>query len=57
MENVKFKKKVVPGDTLVFSLKLTEPIRRGIVQMKGEAYVGNTLVSEALLMAQITKEK
>jgi len=57
MENVKFKKKVVPGDTLMFSLKLTEPIRRGIVQMKGEAYVGNTLVSEALLMAQISKEK
>lgn len=57
MENVKFKRKVVPGDTLVFSLKLTEPIRRGIVQMKGEAYVGNQLVSEALLMAQITKEK
>ena len=52
-----FKQKVVPGDTLVFKLVLSEPIRRGIVQMHGEAYVGTKLVSEASLMAQIVKER
>ncbi|MEQ9261663.1 MAG: bifunctional UDP-3-O-[3-hydroxymyristoyl] N-acetylglucosamine deacetylase/3-hydroxyacyl-ACP dehydratase [Owenweeksia sp.] len=57
MDNVKFKQKVLPGDTLVFKLVLSEPIRRGIVQMHGEAYVGNKLVSEASLMAQIVKER
>lgn len=57
MDNVKFKHKVSPGDTLIFRLELTEPIRRGIVQMHGEAYVGNKLVSEADMMAQIVKEK
>ena len=54
IDNVKFKQKVVPGDTLIFDLKLISPIRRGIVHMLGRA-VGNTLVSEAELMAQITK--
>ncbi len=57
MDGVKFKHKVVPGDTLVFKLTLSEPIRRGIVQMHGEAFVGNKLVSEADMMAQIVKEK
>ena len=55
IDNVKFKQKVVPGDTLVFDLKLISPIRRGIVHMLGRAFVGDTLVSEAELMAQITK--
>lgn len=55
IDNVKFKKKVVPGDTLIFDLKLITPIRRGIVHMLGRAFVGDTLVSEAELMAQITK--
>jgi len=55
IDNVKFKKKVVPGDTLIFDLKLISPIRRGIVHMLGRAFVGDTLVSEAELMAQITK--
>jgi UDP-3-O-[3-hydroxymyristoyl] N-acetylglucosamine deacetylase/3-hydroxyacyl-[acyl-carrier-protein] dehydratase len=55
IDNVKFKQKVVPGDTLIFDLKLISPIRRGIVHMLGRAFVGNTLVSEAELMAQITK--
>jgi len=55
IDNVKFKKKVVPGDTLIFGLKLITPIRRGIVHMQGRAFVGDTLVSEAELMAQITK--
>jgi UDP-3-O-[3-hydroxymyristoyl] N-acetylglucosamine deacetylase/3-hydroxyacyl-[acyl-carrier-protein] dehydratase len=57
MDGVKFKHKVVPGDTLVFKLRLTQPIRRGIVQMRGEAFVGDKLVTEAELMAQIVKEK
>ena len=57
MNEVKFKHKVVPGDTLIFKLELTEPIRRGIVKMNGKAYVGDKLVSEAELMAQIVKEK
>ena len=55
LDNVKFKAKVVPGDTLIFDLSLITPIRRGIVHMRGRACVGNTLVSEAELMAQITK--
>lgn len=57
IDEVKFKAKVVPGDTLIFKLTLTEPIRRGIVKMQGHAYVGTKLVSEAILMAQIIKEK
>ena len=55
LDNAKFKRKVVPGDTLIFDLKLISPIRRGIVHMLGRAFVGNTLVCEAELMAQITK--
>ena len=55
IDNVKFKKKVVPGDMLIFDLKLITPIRRGIVHMLGRAFVGDTLVCEAELMAQITK--
>jgi UDP-3-O-[3-hydroxymyristoyl] N-acetylglucosamine deacetylase/3-hydroxyacyl-[acyl-carrier-protein] dehydratase len=57
IDGVKFKDKVVPGDTLIFKLTLTEPIRRGIVQMHGEAFVCDKLVMEASLMALITKEK
>lgn len=57
IDGVKFKQKVTPGDTLTFRLELTEPIRRGIVQMYGQAFVGDQLVTEAHLMAQITKEK
>lgn len=57
IDGVKFKQKVMPGDTLTFRLELTQPIRRGIVQMKGQAFVGDHLVTEAELMAQITKEK
>lgn len=57
IDGVKFKQKVLPGDTLTFRLELTEPIRRGIVQMHGQCFVGDQLVTEADLMAQITKEK
>ncbi|MDR1846687.1 MAG: bifunctional UDP-3-O-[3-hydroxymyristoyl] N-acetylglucosamine deacetylase/3-hydroxyacyl-ACP dehydratase [Bacteroidales bacterium] len=56
-EEVKFRNKVVPGDTLLLRLTLTEPIRRGIVKMKGMAYVGNKVAVEASLMAQIAKTK
>ena len=57
MENVKFKVKVVPGDTLILKMELMSPIRRGIVQMMGTAYVGNKLVSEGELTAQIVKRQ
>lgn len=55
IENAKFKNKVVPGDTLLLKMELTAPIRRGIVQMQATAYVGNKIVSEAELTAQIVK--
>lgn len=57
INNVKFRQKVVPGDTVIFRLKLKEPIRRGIAQMYGESFVGDTLVAEGDLMAQIAKVK
>ena len=55
VDQVKFKQKVVPGDTLVFKLTLMSAIRRGICHMRGLAYVGNKLVMEAEMMAQIVK--
>ena len=55
IENAKFKNKVVPGDTLLIRMELIAPIRRGICQMVGTAYVGNKIVSEAELTAQIVK--
>jgi UDP-3-O-[3-hydroxymyristoyl] N-acetylglucosamine deacetylase/3-hydroxyacyl-[acyl-carrier-protein] dehydratase len=55
MENVKFKQKVVPGDTLVFKLELLTPIRRGLCHMKGTAYLNNKVASEAEMLAQIVK--
>ncbi len=57
LDAVKFKKLVVPGDTVVFELKLLSPIRRGICHMKGVAYVNNKPVMEAEMMAQIVKIK
>ncbi len=57
IESVKFKQKVIPGDTVVFSLKLLSPIRRGICEMRGVAYVNNKPVMEAEMMAQIVKVK
>ncbi|MBN1252096.1 MAG: bifunctional UDP-3-O-[3-hydroxymyristoyl] N-acetylglucosamine deacetylase/3-hydroxyacyl-ACP dehydratase [Bacteroidales bacterium] len=57
IDKVKFKRKVVPGDTLIFKLELTSPIRRGIANMKGQAFVGENIVAEGEFMAQITKEK
>ncbi len=57
IDKVKFKQLVVPGDTLLFKLELISPIRRGIIEMRGSAYVGNRLVSEAELMAKIQRKE
>lgn len=57
IENAKFKRKVVPGDTVIFDLSITSPIRRGIANMKGQAFVGDNVVVEAELMAQVIKNK
>ena len=55
IDKVKFKKKVLPGDTLILKMELMHPIRRGICEMKATAYVGNTLVTEGELTAQVVK--
>ncbi|WP_158825802.1 bifunctional UDP-3-O-[3-hydroxymyristoyl] N-acetylglucosamine deacetylase/3-hydroxyacyl-ACP dehydratase [Mucilaginibacter lacusdianchii] len=57
IENARFKDKVLPGDTLIFRCDLIAPIRRGIAQMKGIGMVGEKVVVEAELMAQIVKYK
>ncbi|MBT8253706.1 MAG: bifunctional UDP-3-O-[3-hydroxymyristoyl] N-acetylglucosamine deacetylase/3-hydroxyacyl-ACP dehydratase [Bacteroidia bacterium] len=57
IDKVKFKQKVVPGDTLIFNCDLITPIRRGICHMQGYAYANGKLCAEAELMAQITKVK
>lgn len=56
IDKVKFRYHVVPGDTLLFKLEMVGPMRRGIIEMKGSAYVGNRLVSEAELMAKIQRK-
>ncbi|MBP7496443.1 MAG: bifunctional UDP-3-O-[3-hydroxymyristoyl] N-acetylglucosamine deacetylase/3-hydroxyacyl-ACP dehydratase [Bacteroidales bacterium] len=56
IDNARFRQKVIPGDTLIFRLELITPIKRGITHMKGIAYVGNRVVMEAELMAQIIKK-
>lgn len=56
IDHVKFRQKVVPGDTLIFDLKLAGPIRRGICHMEGVAYVGNKVVMEAEMMASIVEK-
>jgi len=56
IDNVKFKSPVYPGDTLIFKLELISPIRRGICQMKGSAYVGEKLTTIGEFMAQIVKK-
>lgn len=55
IDKVKFRQKVVPGDTLVIKVTLTTPLRRGIANMRGLVYVGEKLVCEAEFMAQIFK--
>ena len=57
IDGVKFRQKVVPGDTLVFRVELLTPIRRGIATMKGYVFVGEKVVCEAEFMAQIVKNK
>ena len=56
INEARFKQRVMPGDTLVFHLSLITPIRRGICHMKGEAIVGDKIVMEAEMMAQIVKK-
>ena len=56
MDNVKFKQKVLPGDTLIFKAELISPIRRGICHMQSYGYANGKLVVEAELMAQIAKK-
>jgi UDP-3-O-[3-hydroxymyristoyl] N-acetylglucosamine deacetylase/3-hydroxyacyl-[acyl-carrier-protein] dehydratase len=57
IDGVKFKRKVIPGDQLVFDLKLLTPIRRGIVHMGGTAYVDGLPAIEAEMMAQVVKDQ
>ncbi len=57
IDKLKFKHKVVPGDTLILQMEMMEPMRRGIVTMFGQAFVGNTLVIEGEMTAQVIKNK
>lgn len=57
IDNCKFKSMVFPGDTLILKMTFTQPIRRGICIMKGEAYVGDKLITEADLVAKIQKRE
>ncbi|WP_185859298.1 bifunctional UDP-3-O-[3-hydroxymyristoyl] N-acetylglucosamine deacetylase/3-hydroxyacyl-ACP dehydratase [Blattabacterium cuenoti] len=55
IDKVKFKHKIVPGDIIIFKVDLLEPMKRGIVHMKGKGYVNNKLVIEAEVMAKVVK--
>jgi UDP-3-O-[3-hydroxymyristoyl] N-acetylglucosamine deacetylase / 3-hydroxyacyl-[acyl-carrier-protein] dehydratase len=57
IDGVKFKQKVIPGDTIVFKLTLESPIRRGLVNMRGIGYVNGKEVVEAVMLAQVIKDK
>jgi len=57
IDSVKFRQKVVPGDTIIFHLEMPEPMRRGCALMKAHAFVGGKIVCEAEFMAQIVKNK
>lgn len=57
IDNVKFRRKVVPGDTLIFKVKMEGPLRRGIATMTGLVFVGETVAAEAEFTAQIIKNK
>ena len=57
IDNAKFKKKVIPGDTIVFRLNLISPIRRGLCHMHGKGFVNGKIVVEADLLAQIAKKQ
>ena len=57
IDGVKFKQKVLPGDTIIFKLTLESPIRRGLVNMKGVAYVNGKEVCEAIMLAQVVRDR
>jgi UDP-3-O-[3-hydroxymyristoyl] N-acetylglucosamine deacetylase / 3-hydroxyacyl-[acyl-carrier-protein] dehydratase len=57
IDGAKFKAMVLPGDTLIMKMELLAPIRRGICEMRGTAFVGNKLVCEATMMAQVVKKQ
>ena len=57
IDGVKFRQKVVPGDTLIFKVELMGPLRHGIATMHGYVFVGDHVVSEATFTAQIVKNK
>lgn len=57
IDNVKFKRKIIPGDTVVFELTLMSPIRRGLVNMAGKGYINGVLAVEAEMLAQVVKDK
>jgi UDP-3-O-[3-hydroxymyristoyl] N-acetylglucosamine deacetylase / 3-hydroxyacyl-[acyl-carrier-protein] dehydratase len=57
IDKLKFKHKVVPGDTLILKMELMDALRRGIVTMYGQAFVGNNLVLEGEMTAQVIKNK
>ena len=57
IDNVRFKRKVVPGDTIQLEAHIIEPVRRGVASILGKVFVGGQLACEATLMAQIVKNK
>jgi UDP-3-O-[3-hydroxymyristoyl] N-acetylglucosamine deacetylase/3-hydroxyacyl-[acyl-carrier-protein] dehydratase len=57
IDDVKFRQKVVPGDTMIFKVKLLGPVRHGISSMKGFVFVGENIAMEATFTAQIVKNK
>ena len=57
IDNVKFRHKVVPGDTIIFRVELSSEMRRGIATMRGLAFIGDKVISEADFTAQIVKNK
>ena len=57
IDDVKYRKKVVPGDTLIFKVELLGPVRHGISSMQGYIFVGDTLVAEAKFTGQMVKNK
>ena len=56
IESCRFRKMVQPGDTLIIKCDLLSPVKRGIAKMKGYAYVGNSLVCEAVMTASIVRK-
>lgn len=57
IDDVKFRRKVVPGDTLIFNVRLLAPVRHGVSSMKGFVFVGEQIACEATFTAQIVKNK